>query len=394
MFNIICCENQYEDFKTDEESIKNFLGYNKIDQYRFCEIDDVYNNPNEKYVLICTITYYISAFVSRMDTLPFSDKIKKISRDCQNFFIVIINDSEAETSIILDVVENKILQENLNPQQFYICTGNECLPQLKSKNNNLLNVFVSDKLSMGYSHQLKPYEYEIKEDKKYFFSCFNRRFHKHRFAILCNLKKYGLLEDTNWSFLRGDEYKKRFKYDLNFFNEVMDINSMKDDINYIGNVGIKKADFEQDYMIDINEIEFDYFLGFKLNALSESYINITTESKFAINDVVHITEKTIFPFYFYQLPIMVSSANHVKCVKEKLGLDFFDDIINHDYDNEKNHRKRMDMISEEIKRLHNNKNTIIEFYKNNKERLLKNKELVLSFRNTNRITDYLKKEFT
>lgn len=394
MFNVICCENEYDDFKTDELSIKNFFGYNKIDQYKICKIEDVYNNPNEKYILICSITYYLSAFVLSMNKLPFSDEILKLSKDCKNFSIVIINDSEAETSMLIDIVENQLKEENLNPLQFHICTGNECLPELKERNNNLLNVFVSDKLSMGYSYQLKPFEYEIKEDKKYFFSCFNRRFHKHRFAILCNLKKNNLLEDTNWSFLRGNEYKKRYVYDINFFNDVMDVRLLENEMKYIGDIGIKKADFEEDYILDINENEIDYFLGFKLNALSESYVNITTESKFAINDVVHITEKTIFPFYFYQLPVIVSSYNHVKYVKEKLGLDFFDDVINHSYDDEKNHKKRMEMISEEIKRLHENKNTIIEFYKSNKERLIKNKQLVLDFMNTNRITDYLKKEFT
>ena len=51
-------------------------------------------------------------------------------------------------------------------------------------------------------------------------------------------------------------------------------------------------------------------------------------------------------------------------MKEEYGLDFYDDIIDHSYDDEPDHKKRLIMIIEEIKRINNKKDELIEFYKN------------------------------
>jgi GDP-L-fucose synthase len=60
------------------------------------------------------------------------------------------------------------------------------------------------------------------------------------------------------------------------------------------------------------------------------------------------------------------------------GFDFFDDLIDHSYDAEPNNTKRMNMLFAEIKRLHENKDAVIEFYKKNKERIVANYNLLLS----------------
>ena len=64
-------------------------------------------------------------------------------------------------------------------------------------------------------------------------------------------------------------------------------------------------------------------------------------------------------------------------MKEEYGLDFFDDIINHSYDNEPNQKLRLDMFVNEIVRLSKIKEELINFYKNNKERFESNKQKVL-----------------
>ena len=46
-------------------------------------------------------------------------------------------------------------------------------------------------------------------------------------------------------------------------------------------------------------------------------------------------------------------------------------------DNEKDNKKRLYMIVSEIKRINNNKIDIINFYKNNKDRFEKNKQIVM-----------------
>ena len=121
----------------------------------------------------------------------------------------------------------------------------------------------------------------------------------------------------------------------------------------------------------------------KSETFEQSYINITTETHF-FEDDIHISEKSFKPFYFSQMPIFIATHNHVKKMKELYGFDFFDDIINHSYDNELEPAKRFDMICQEIKRLSQNENQIREFYRNNKTRFDRNKAITLELKN---ITD-------
>ena len=67
----------------------------------------------------------------------------------------------------------------------------------------------------------------------------------------------------------------------------------------------------------------------------------------------------------------------MKSLKEKYDFDLFDDVINHSYDNEPNQKKRFKMFCAEIKRLYDNKNNLIEFYKNNHHRFEENKRKVI-----------------
>ncbi len=53
----------------------------------------------------------------------------------------------------------------------------------------------------------------------------------------------------------------------------------------------------------------------------------------------------------------------------------FDDLIDHSYDLEKDYQKRMKMVLAEIKRLNDNKELVIDFYKKNKNRFEENLNL-------------------
>ena len=119
-----------------------------------------------------------------------------------------------------------------------------------------------------------------------------------------------------------------------------------------------------------------------------SYVNITTESVFnRLPNTVHISEKSFKPFFYYQFPIFVASQGHVKQMKEEYGLDFFDDIIDHSYDDEFDHKKRLIMIIEEIKRLSTVKNELIDFYKSNRDRFENNKKIIIN------LLEYIQKDY-
>ena len=121
-----------------------------------------------------------------------------------------------------------------------------------------------------------------------------------------------------------------------------------------------------------------------------SYVNVTTESVFnRFTNTIHISEKSYKPFFYYQFPIFVASNGHVRKMKEEYGLDFYDDIIDHSYDDEPDHKKRLIMIIEEIKRINNKKDELIEFYKNNRERFENNKKIIIDLMNRYIEKDYL-----
>jgi hypothetical protein len=69
-------------------------------------------------------------------------------------------------------------------------------------------------------------------------------------------------------------------------------------------------------------------------------------------------------------------------MKDKYGFDFYEDIINHSYDEEPNQSVRLEMVVKEIKRLNGIKPHLIDYYKKNKERFELNKQKVIDVLDT------------
>ena len=75
-------------------------------------------------------------------------------------------------------------------------------------------------------------------------------------------------------------------------------------------------------------------------------------------------------------------------LKDKYDFDFFDEIIDHSYDDIKNDKERLIAVFNEIKRLNNNKENIINFYKLNKERFEENKNKVIKIKKSTSDVNY------
>ena len=63
-------------------------------------------------------------------------------------------------------------------------------------------------------------------------------------------------------------------------------------------------------------------------------------------------------------------------MKDRYGLDFFDDIINHSYDSIENHHLRFKALTDEILRLSKLEKEIHDFVKDNQKRFEKNNEII------------------
>lgn len=105
-------------------------------------------------------------------------------------------------------------------------------------------------------------------------------------------------------------------------------------------------------------------------------LNIVTENVSGFDDsenhrygTVTFTEKSWKPFKTHQLPIILGLPNSIEKLRE-LGFDLFDDFIDHSYDQELNHRKRVELGFKELQRL--NSIDCVKFYRDNKKRFIKN----------------------
>lgn len=311
--------------------------------------------------------------------------MKELLRSQKNLFLIFLSEHEPDCELSFKYVHDYLLKNMINGNKVYYINNNAKLQDYKVLYNSDINVhslqFIAHS-STKVLHRVGGNEF-IDNKKGKFFMCFNKSPKLHRYGLLCYLKKYGLLDDINWSLVptwdtkpKGDFYKKIFnEQEMNYFSE---------EIEYFYNINIKRSDYEEDKgwfnpYEDINTSEFPVWLHVPeyMKNYESSYVNIVTESMFLdkLNNI-HISEKSFKPFYYYQFPLILSTSGHIRKMKDRYGFDFYDDIIDHSYDDESNQTLRLKMFVEEIKRLNNNKSELINYYKNNKKRFELNKEKV------------------
>jgi hypothetical protein len=190
---------------------------------------------------------------------------------------------------------------------------------------------------------------------------------------------------------------KNSEFDKNFiifsnsgieFNDLFSNEFMADFLSLLETFEIKKSKYEEDVIID-SEFTFQSILTFEINPYRYSYVNIVTESNYFNEkiDAIHISEKSLIPFFFFQLPIFLASQGHVGKVRG-YGFDLFDDIIDHSYDDIWDSKDRFNAVVNEIKRLHDNKEAIIDFYVKNKLRFEKNNQIIVDFPEKNSDRNY------
>ena len=121
----------------------------------------------------------------------------------------------------------------------------------------------------------------------------------------------------------------------------------------------------------------------------ETYVGVISES--SIGHLEFDTEKCMKPFYNLQFPIILGYDGIVDKLR-KLGFDMFDDIIDHSYDNSHDGGNwgdinndvayfKVNKIIIELKKL--NDINIQQLYLKQKERFIKNQELVYKYTVTN-----------
>jgi hypothetical protein len=83
-------------------------------------------------------------------------------------------------------------------------------------------------------------------------------------------------------------------------------------------------------------------------AFADTYLHIVSET--TCKDKIFLTEKTWQPILAGQLFMIWGNSGIIAHLRD-LGVDVFDDIVNHEYDTVIDHRGRLTSIHEELDRL-------------------------------------------
>tara|TARA_Y100000389_G_scaffold63610_1_gene59652 strand:+ start:213 stop:1418 length:1206 start_codon:yes stop_codon:yes gene_type:complete len=368
---------------TIENTLNHFMWFsdNTVD-INLKNTNDI-TSSTEKFYYIDFISFFsIESIIDVYSTdSVFLKKIKELLKE-DNFRLVFMDMHETQPYRQIEKLFNLF---NNHQEKIIFINNDSNLKNLNSKTN--IKTFKTNFLWKNTAKTLlEKFQYfdlvwnEEKREKM--FLCVNKEGKEHRFFTICLLDMYGLLDNTNYSFLTPPKTKWDDFRESDFDKSNKSFSYYKK--NHINKMKKPKLTQYESYSSDFKDVENLFETGYdfagKVNPKDyrNSYISIITESVYWF-DGIHITEKSLKPFCLPVLPIFVASPNHVKTLRDDYNLDLFDDFINHDYDKELDNTKRLKMIIEECLRLSRLENEIIDFYKNNKDRFLNNKNSILEF---------------
>jgi hypothetical protein len=378
-FNLLYDEN------FTKHNIEEISSRYQFNNYKMFSLEDVKNNPSQKCFYFVIQHLQLTDAINQNNGKLLSEKLESYLITFPNLNLIYLNEHESDNDIVIKEINYQVEHHSLDIDRVYFVNCNAKIYELKNRDNPNVNVHKINLPLFVTSRNMSYYDSPFVNDKKYFFTCHNRMIKQHRIGILALLKKHSLLDDTDWSFLRGFNFRQQHydngklikQYYYKFFTPE-DLNDLESDIEFLSTFDVKKSVYEEEYSIDNpTNTDFDFMKTYEINPYKNAYINITTETHYESNFVVHITEKSLLPFNFNQLPIFVASYQHVRYLKEIHGFDMFDDLIDHSYDEEPDGVLRLKMIINELKRLHLKKEEVIEFYKRNMGRFLLNRQIVL-----------------
>lgn len=218
---------------------------------------------------------------------------------------------------------------------------------------------------LGYESQfVLPEDLDATKVRDKKFLSFNRSMKRyHRIALAYTALKHDLLSEGIFSFLGSDLLvlsDNKFNDVHRHLNEYLDSYLNHDivlpdgDTNQI-NYYTEKILNLIPYEIDTQHLSLEAKCGFTTNNnkkefYNQTYIHITTESRFTSRQGVFFSEKTYRPIANLQPFIMIGDAGTLKEL-HNIGFKTFHPFIDESYDNETDNRTRFQLISKEILKL-------------------------------------------
>lgn len=394
-YSEICENSHYFDFGNFVETHLNnnsFIQDNRKIKINKCKIEEVKDNAKYFYVL-CHVNLTLNEMIKHR--FPVHDKVISLIKQGKDVNVIFCKEHEPECKFGIERLSDEIKKLDLDESKFYVLNNNV---NTKNQIENLSSKINSHKLNfIEYSSTqvLTNLKNSFSYDREYIFMCRNKKPKHHRLCTLLWLSYRNILKNVNWSLITNDEMNRNsFIHFLKLFTQD-ELNQIIKHARFINSI-FKYDVYENPRWFDSNgefqhQEDFDpiFQIPEEVESYKNSYVNIVTESNFEnIENIIHPTEKSFRPFFYYQIPIFVSSPNHVKYVKEKYGFDMFDDLVDHSYDEVTNDRERFQLAMEQIKQLNTKSNIdYYQYFRKNKHRFENNKKILLDKFKENRILD-------
>lgn len=100
--------------------------------------------------------------------------------------------------------------------------------------------------------------------------------------------------------------------------------------------------FDTPKFLDQHQGFFDQNLNLE-SLYNDSLIALVTETDFYTKNITHVTEKSLWSIFYGCIPMIVGVPYSIKLLRS-WGIDVYDDIVDHGYDDEQDNKKRLQMI--------------------------------------------------
>jgi hypothetical protein len=411
--------NNWKDDQPIPNGKQNTIGLHHAEFETLYDVINMLNNDDYKFKNISLENVDKNSYYIIYHHCKLSEMIKLnkwiLSKDVEekiitkNLKIVFLNLHESFDNMEFEIkkIQEFIIKTNLPENNFYILNNNSNLYDIKNKIKTNINVFKT-KWLIEYMNTTNLKNIKLISNKKFIFLLHNRIPRPHRISLLVLLKKFNLLEENiidwslpfpnmpRWNPIYNDHKQQnileqsghKILGDKTYFINIFSKELRPFYKTIITNPKLSYYETNKDWFNDVNNNHNSSNYN-ELNSFEQSYINIVSETHYSIKDI-HFTEKTFRPFYCFQIPIFLASYNHVKMLREEYNFYLFDDLIDHNYDNEIDDIKRLHMIVNEIKRLSTMKDIIQEYYLKNEKKFIENRKYVESFSNNKSTLGFFK----
>lgn len=208
--------------------------------------------------------------------------------------------------------------------------------------------------SLAYAPAIDNLNYNFfNNDKKYKVSCLNGTPWNHRKLTYLQLSKKDYFKDTVFTFNQRSDYKVLEHEELLTDHEISEFNKLPQTISFVPD------DVTAGIDLSLNHLAYQDTL---INLVTETTVNSKTP---------FLSEKTFKPIIAGQLFVLIASPGAIEFLRS-IGIDTFDDIIDHSYDKVTDLRERITLALSQIDCLVQLDQT--ELYSNVFTRLLKNSE--------------------